>query len=109
MSKMMGRQKLASESGYWPLFRFDPKREEEGDHALHLDSRPPKITFSEFAEGEGRFAFLARSAPEKAEVLFDQAQHDIDNRWHLYEQMVEVERTARYGDINDDDSEHDHE
>ena len=109
MTKMMGRQKLAAESGYWPLYRFDPKREEEGDHALHLDSRPPKTTFSEFAMAEGRFAYLARSAPQTAEALFEQAQHDIDNRWHLYEQMVEVERTARYGDISDEENGSNHE
>jgi hypothetical protein len=39
---------------------------------------------------------LARSDPAAARELFAAAQNDIDNRWHLYEQMVEVERTARY-------------
>jgi pyruvate-ferredoxin/flavodoxin oxidoreductase len=102
MTQMMGRQKLAAETGYWPLYRFDPSREEHGDHALHLDSRPPTVKFADFALGENRFALLARSEPEVAEALFEEAQHDIDNRWHLYEQMVEVERTARYSDITDD-------
>ncbi len=105
MTKMMGRQKLAAETGYWPLYRFDPHREAVGDHALHLDSRPPTVPFSEFALAEDRFAMLTRSAPETAERLFAQAQQDIDDRWHLYEQMVDVERTARYGDLEDDPKE----
>ncbi len=105
MTKMMARQKLAAETGYWPLYRFDPHREQRGDHALHLDSRPPTVPFSEFALGENRFAMLARSAPETAERLFALAQRDIDDRWHLYEQMVDVERTARYGDVSDDPTE----
>jgi pyruvate-ferredoxin/flavodoxin oxidoreductase len=107
MTKMMERQALAADTGYWPLYRFDPQREEQGDHGLHLDSRPPTAPFTDFAMGETRFAVLARSAPKVAEELFAQAQRDIDNRWHLYEQMVEVERTARYSDIADEGDEDD--
>ena len=98
MTKMMAHQKVAAETGYWPLYRFDPHRETENDHALHLDSRPPTRPFREFAESEGRFAMLARTDPKTADELFAAAQADIDDRWHLYEQMVEVERSARYVD-----------
>ena len=99
LTDSIGHQKMAAESGYWPLYRFDPKREEVGDHALHLDSRKPKITFEEFAMTEGRFAMLARSKPDVSAELFAKAQQDIDDRWHLYEQMVEIERTARFADV----------
>jgi pyruvate-ferredoxin/flavodoxin oxidoreductase len=61
---------------------------------MRLDSRKPTIPFREFAKNEGRFAMLTRSNPKHAEELTQQAQDDIDNRWHLYEQMVHVERTA---------------
>ena len=50
---------------------------------------------------EGRFAMLARSNPDVAEVLFDGAQADIDNRWHLYEQMVNIEHTATFGEVDE--------
>ncbi len=99
LKDMVSHQKMAADSGYWPLYRYDPKREAEGDHALHLDSRQPKITFEEFAMTEGRFAMLARSHPAVSAELFAEAQQDIDDRWHLYEQMVEVERTARFVDV----------
>ncbi len=104
MADMMGHQKMAAESGYWPLYRFDPTRESEGDHALHLDSRKPTIPFRDFAMTEARFSMLARVNPDVADELMTAAQRDIDDRWHLYEQMVEVERTARFGMIDDDDT-----
>jgi pyruvate-ferredoxin/flavodoxin oxidoreductase len=102
MTDMMGHQKMAAASGYWPLYRYDPGREAVGDHALHLDSRKPTIPFETFAMTEGRFATLARANPEAAAPLMAAAQRDIDDRWHLYEQMVEVERTARFGILEDE-------
>jgi pyruvate-ferredoxin/flavodoxin oxidoreductase len=103
MSDMMGHQKMAAQSGYWPLYRYDPRREEHGEHGLQLDSRKPTSSFRDFAMTEARFAMLARANPAVADQLLDQAQADIDNRWHLYEQMVEVERTATYGITDEED------
>ncbi len=101
MSKQMQHQKAASSSGYWPLYRYDPGAVPLGKPALRLDSRKPTIPFREYAATEARFAMLARSNPEHAEELMTQAQQDIDNRWHLYEQMVHVERTAEYGEVDE--------
>jgi pyruvate-ferredoxin/flavodoxin oxidoreductase len=98
MATMMAHQKEAADSGYWPLYRFNPDEEAEGRPALKLDSRAPKISFRDFAASEGRFAMLARANPEHYDELMEQAQHDIDNRWHLYEQMIHVERTAEFED-----------
>ncbi len=103
MTKMMDHQRLAAETGYWPLYRFDPERERSGGHSLHLDSRPPTLPFSDFARTEGRFASLRRTNPDAASTLFAAAQRDIDNRWHLYEQMVNVERVAVYTDLESED------
>ncbi len=94
---------MAAQSGYWPLYRYDPRREEHGEHGLQLDSRKPTSSFRDFAMTEARFAMLARANPAVAEQLLDQAQDDIDDRWHLYEQMVEVERTATYGITDEED------
>lgn len=101
MSDMMGHQKMAADSGYWPMYRYDPRREGRGEHGLHLDSRRPKVAFRDFAKSEARFAILARSDPAAADELFSRAQRDIDDRWHLYEQMVEVERSATFGEIEE--------
>ncbi|MFW2381104.1 MAG: pyruvate:ferredoxin (flavodoxin) oxidoreductase [Acidimicrobiales bacterium] len=105
MADMMGHQKMAATSGYWPLYRYDPRKEAAGEHGLHLDSAKPSISFKEFAMTEARFSMLGRVNPDVAEQLMNDAQRDIDDRWHLYEQMVNVERTARWG-IIDEDEEH---
>jgi pyruvate-ferredoxin/flavodoxin oxidoreductase len=92
MAEMMNHQKLATESGYWPLYRFDPDK--PGEHPFHLDSVKPKIAFKEFAQQEGRFGMLARANPAFADQLFAEAQSDIDDRRRLYEQMAEIDRSA---------------
>ena len=101
MSQQMRHQKAAAESGYWPLFRYNPAAMAAGEPPLRLDSRAPTLPFREFAATEARFSMLQRSNPEHAEELLTRAQRDIDDRWHLYEQMVHVERSAVYG-VTDD-------
>jgi pyruvate-ferredoxin/flavodoxin oxidoreductase len=101
MKYQLGHQKDASNSGYWPLYRYDPAREAQGLPGLRLDSRAPTIRFKEFAETETRFAMLGLVDPDGAEELLRQAQADIDNRWHLYEQMVEIHRTAEYAEVEE--------
>jgi len=101
MKNQLGHQKLATETGYWPLYRYDPAREDAGEPGLKLDSRKPKVPFREFAEKESRFAMLGRADPAGAEQLLSQAQQDIDDRWHLYEQMVHIHRTAEYAEVEE--------
>lgn len=92
MSRGMSHMQEAVRSGYWPLWRFDP-REKEGDrHPFQLDSKRPSIPLSTFAMQEARFAMLARVNPYRAAELMARAQRDVDERWHLYEQMAGVER-----------------
>jgi pyruvate-ferredoxin/flavodoxin oxidoreductase len=102
MTKQMSHQQQAVESGYWPLYRYAPDSSDEG-HPFRLDSRKPSIPFREFAMTEARFAMLARANPEQSERLLDLAQADVDERWRLYEQMVDIERTA--GDLERDEEE----
>jgi pyruvate-ferredoxin/flavodoxin oxidoreductase len=101
MSTQMTHQKEATESGYWPLFRYDPSREASGQPGLRLDSRAPTIRFKEFASKEARFAMLSKSNPDHADELMARAQQDIDDRWHFYEQMVTIHRTAEYSEVEE--------
>jgi pyruvate-ferredoxin/flavodoxin oxidoreductase len=91
MKKGMEQHKLAVDTGYWPLYRYDPRHGHAGEHPFHLDSRPPKLPLSEFTSREARFAMLARSRPAEAKELAELAQHDVDERWHVYEQLAEIE------------------
>jgi pyruvate-ferredoxin/flavodoxin oxidoreductase len=92
MSTAMSHQKEATGSGFWPLFRYDPRRAHAGEHPFQLDSRKPKIAFKDFAVQEGRFASLQHSDPKASEELLRLAQGDIDEQWRLYEQMAGMER-----------------
>ncbi|MBK8233749.1 MAG: pyruvate:ferredoxin (flavodoxin) oxidoreductase [Candidatus Eisenbacteria bacterium] len=84
-------QKAAVESGYWPLFRFDPRKRDLGEHPLKLDSPKPKMPFREFAMMEGRYRSLLQSDPVEAEKLLGQAQEIVDFRWRMYEQLAGLE------------------
>ncbi len=91
MTKGIDEQKLAVNSGMWPLFRFDPRKIEKGESPLQLDSKKPSLPFHKFAEAEGRWNTLLRSNPEHAEKLLASAQKDINKRFHLYEQMAKMD------------------
>jgi len=94
MKTGMSHMKDAVDTGYWPLYRFDPRREGAGEHPFLLDSKAPSEPLADFAAKEGRYSLLARSKPDLAERLMAIAQQDVDERWRLYEQMAGVERHA---------------
>jgi pyruvate-ferredoxin/flavodoxin oxidoreductase len=87
MATAMAHQKEAADSGYWPLYRFDPRL----SHPFQLDSRPPKLPVAAFTAKENRFASLARAHPEEAAELAAEEQHDVDERWRLYETLTALE------------------
>ncbi|MEQ1830201.1 MAG: pyruvate:ferredoxin (flavodoxin) oxidoreductase, partial [Pirellula sp.] len=93
MSTGMSHQKEAVQSGYWPLYRYDPRVAHDDGKPFHLDSRKPTIPFRSFASKEARFSVLQRSDPARAEHLLRLAQNDIDDRWHYYEQIANIERS----------------
>jgi pyruvate-ferredoxin/flavodoxin oxidoreductase len=88
MARGLDQQKAAVQSGHWPLFRFDPRRAHAGQPALHLDSRPPSLPLGKYLYNETRYTVLVRSDPAAAEALLREAQHDISERWKLYEQLA---------------------
>jgi pyruvate-ferredoxin/flavodoxin oxidoreductase len=92
MSTSMTHQKDLVKSGFWPLYRYDPRHARPGMHPFHLDSHAPSLRFKEVALKEARFAMLSQSNPEHAANLFELAQRDIDDSWHWYQQLAGVDR-----------------
>ena len=68
MTTSMTHQKEAITSGYWPLYRYDPRTAQEGSKPFHLDSRKPTTAFRDFALKEGRYAMLARATRTRPNV-----------------------------------------
>ncbi len=89
MEHGMLHQKDAVDSGYWPLYRYDPEQEKP----LRLDSKR-KRPVADFLAEENRFASLQRSRPETAQELDELEQSDIDVRWAKLELMLESQGTA---------------
>lgn len=88
MAKGLDQQKLAVDSGHWPLFRYNPDNLLEGKNPLKLDSKEPKIKLQDYIYTETRYKMLTKSHPEEAKVLLKLAQEDVLKRWNLYEQMA---------------------
>ena len=88
MAKGMDQQKLAVESGRWLLYRYDPRKAENGENPLSLDSRTPKRSLEDAMYSENRFKMLLRSKPEDAKKLLQQASNDVSTRWHMYQYLA---------------------
>ncbi|GIK72843.1 MAG: pyruvate-flavodoxin oxidoreductase [Chloroflexota bacterium] len=88
MAKGMDQQKLAVESGHWPLYRYDPRLRAEGKNPFQLDSKAPKIHFREYAMNETRYRMLMQSDPQTAEELMQEADEVIARRWKELEYLA---------------------
>ncbi|HYP16377.1 MAG TPA: pyruvate:ferredoxin (flavodoxin) oxidoreductase, partial [Opitutus sp.] len=82
------QQKLAVDSGYWPLFRFDPRLAAKGEAGLKLDSAPPKVDLAKFMANETRFGILKNVAPDRADELAAQAQAHVRQHYALYQHLA---------------------
>ncbi|MGE5548771.1 MAG: pyruvate:ferredoxin (flavodoxin) oxidoreductase [Solirubrobacterales bacterium] len=81
MADALEQQKLAVQSGYWPLFRFDPRKLGTGEQALTLDSQEPNGHLYDFLKGEARFTMVERANPERFRGLVDQSEGIIRRRF----------------------------
>jgi pyruvate-ferredoxin/flavodoxin oxidoreductase len=80
----LDQQKLAVDSGYWPLYRYNPDLITEGKNPFSLDSKTPKIPFRNFAYTETRYKMLTKTHPEHAKRLMELAQEDVNEKWDFY-------------------------
>jgi len=93
MSRSMTQQKLAVQSGHWPLYRYRPSGDDDAQ-PFQLDSAEPSVDYAEFASSEARFGMLARSDPERSKELVDLARTDVTTRYEYYRQLADVHRSA---------------
>lgn len=91
MARGFEQQDLASKTGYWPLFRFDPRLYNEGKNPMQLDSKKPKVSLDQYMYNENRFSLLKRANPDVAKVLLDRAQMQVMERWNKLERKASEE------------------
>ncbi|QJB57930.1 pyruvate:ferredoxin (flavodoxin) oxidoreductase [Pseudodesulfovibrio sp. zrk46] len=81
MGKTQLEQKLAVDSGYWPLYRYNPQLADEGKNPFLLESKAPDGTLQEFLSGENRYAMLERFYPDFSKAYRSKIEKDIDDRY----------------------------
>ncbi len=84
------QQKLAVDSGHWPLFRYDPRRVEQGEGPLQMDSSAPKIDLGSYVRNETRYRMVEQQNPEHFRHLLAMAQREVTNRFATYENLAKL-------------------
>jgi pyruvate-ferredoxin/flavodoxin oxidoreductase len=89
MGKTQEEAKMAVKSGYWPLYRYDPRLKEEGKNPFQLDYQAPDGSLHDFIMGEVRYNSLTRTFPKEAEKLHKKLEEDVKERYDRYKKMAE--------------------
>jgi pyruvate-ferredoxin/flavodoxin oxidoreductase len=84
------QQRLAVESGIWPLYRFDPRRIRNGEPPLKLDAGPPKASVKEYMRNETRFRMVEKLDAERFKRLLQQAEREAAQRVGVYQQLSQL-------------------
>ena len=84
--------KLATECGYWPIFRYDPRLEAEGKNPLQMDCKEPDWSkYNEFLMNETRYSQLTKVNPKEAEALLKANLEDAKHRWEMYQRYLKMD------------------
>ncbi len=87
MTNCQSEMKRAVEAGYWQMFRYNPLLKAEGKNPLTIDSKEPTASYIDFIKSETRYARLAQSFPERANVLFEKAAETAKAK---YDRLVKL-------------------
>ncbi len=89
MKSVQEESKLAVESGYWHLYRYNPDLKKEGKNPFILDSAEPSKDYQEFLMGEVRYSSLVRTFPDRAQVLLQEAAEAAKDKYERYKRLSE--------------------
>jgi pyruvate-ferredoxin/flavodoxin oxidoreductase len=90
MAQGATQQKLAVDSGVWPLYRFDPRRLVKGEAPLYLDYGPPKARVADYMRNEARFRMVERADPKRYRTFVAEAQAEAQRRYAVYQQLAGI-------------------
>jgi pyruvate-ferredoxin/flavodoxin oxidoreductase len=89
MSKAQAEQKLAVDTGYWILYRYNPLLAKDGKNPFQLDSKEPKLEYEAFLKNEVRYRTLTQQFPDIAKDLFARAAVEAKKRYESYKKLSE--------------------
>jgi pyruvate-ferredoxin/flavodoxin oxidoreductase len=90
MAQGASQQKLAVDSGAWPLYRFDPRRLVKGEPPLKLDYGPPKTRVADYMRNESRFRSIERADPARYKTFVTESQAAAERRYAVYQQLAGI-------------------
>ena len=90
MANGAAQQKLAVDSGVWPLYRFDPRSVAKGDPPLHLDYGPPRARVADYMRNESRFRMVERADPERFRQFLKSSTEAAQRRYSVYQQLAGI-------------------
>ncbi|HNT56181.1 MAG TPA: pyruvate:ferredoxin (flavodoxin) oxidoreductase, partial [Anaerolineaceae bacterium] len=88
MRKGLDQQRLAVQSGIWPMYRYNPALIDQGQNPLSIDSKDPTVSVQDYAYNETRYRTLIQTDEARAEALMLQAKEDVARRWEYYRQLA---------------------
>jgi pyruvate-ferredoxin/flavodoxin oxidoreductase len=90
MADGASQQKLAVDSGVWPLYRYDPRRTPKGEPPMRLDYGPPKARVADYMRNESRFRVVERTDPARFKEFLKEAQRAAEQRYAVYSQLAGI-------------------
>jgi pyruvate-ferredoxin/flavodoxin oxidoreductase len=90
MAQGAAQQKLAVDSGVWPLYRFHPDRLYNGQAPLQLDYGAPKAKVADYMRNESRFRSVERADPERYKRFVEESQEAARRRYVVYQQLAGI-------------------
>jgi pyruvate-ferredoxin/flavodoxin oxidoreductase len=84
----LDQQKAAVDCGHWILYRYDPRRDDEGKNPLQIDSKKPSLPVADYLYKETRYKMLTKSMPERAKKLLSKAEKYVEHKWQRYQDLA---------------------
>ena len=92
LGKSQTEEKLATEVGYWPILRFDPRLAKKGKNPLQLDSKSPAWDkYEDFLKRERRYTTLLAEFPDHAKALFEMNLKNAKDTWNYYKRLASLD------------------
>jgi pyruvate-ferredoxin/flavodoxin oxidoreductase len=82
-------EKKAVDTGYWLLYRYDPRRTAQGLNPFIFESPEPKLPVNDFLTGEKRYTILQKTFPENFKKFLAEFDTYVKTRYDRFKKMAE--------------------
>ena len=92
LTNSINEEKLATECGYFPTFRYDPRLSETGKNPFQIDCKEPDWDkYHDFLMNETRYNQLTKINPDEAKDLLERNKQESQKRWAKYQRYLAMD------------------